>query len=290
MAFLVNVVVTRSPPPSISSSLKPSRMSSLRTMVRTWPLLAAVLALLGDLREGRQPLGGLVGLLRRDRAGLRHVRQDVLVALAQVGAGLLAVGRVVGRRVVQHRREHRALAQRQVLGLDVEVGAGGRLDAVGAAAEVDGVEVALEDLGLALLALDLQRQERLLDLALEGLVLGQVEDLDVLLGDRGGTLGRVAAGVAEGRAEDALGVDALVGPEALVLGGDDRVLDGLRHLLERDDVAVLRGVLAELGLAVAVVDERRLGLEVLVGVRDVDGLVEEDEAGRPRRGSRPGRR
>jgi hypothetical protein len=33
----VNVVVTLSPPPSISSSVKPSEFSSLRTSVSMWP-------------------------------------------------------------------------------------------------------------------------------------------------------------------------------------------------------------------------------------------------------------
>ena len=37
IAFRVNVVVTRRPPPSISSSLKPSRCSSSRTIFSMWP-------------------------------------------------------------------------------------------------------------------------------------------------------------------------------------------------------------------------------------------------------------
>ena len=52
----------------------------------------------------------------------------------------------------------------------------------------------------------------------------------------------------------------------------------LRHLGVADDLPVLGGVLADLGLAVVVVDERRLGLEVLVRVRDRRGLVEVDKA------------
>ena len=45
---------------------------------------------------------------------------------------------------------------------------------------------------------------------------------------------RVAAGVAERRPQDALGVDALVGLEGAVLGGDHRVLHVLRHVGQRD--------------------------------------------------------
>ena len=150
--------------------------------------LAAELALRGDLGELRQPLQRLVALLGRDRLHLGHAVEDVGVAALEVVLGLLAVGRVVLRGVVEHGGEHGGLAQVEVLGRVVEVGLGGGLDAVGAAAEVDGVEVALEHLFLAQLLLDLQRHDRLADLALVALLAGQVEDLDVLLGDRGRTL------------------------------------------------------------------------------------------------------
>ncbi len=277
MAFRVKVVVTRRPWPSISSSLKPSRCSSSLTSLSMWPFWPPYVdsaSIFGNFGSFFSAWSASLGV---DRAGLRHARQHVGVALVQVLLGGLAVGRVVAGRVVQDAGQDGALLEGQVLGLDVEVRLRGGLDAVRAAAEVDRVEVALEDLLLGLLALQLQRQDRLLDLAGQAAVLGEVEDLDVLLGDRRGTLRRVPAGVAEGRPDDALRVDAPVGPERLVLSRDDGVLDVLRHLLERDGLAVLGGVPAELGLAVGVVDERRLGLEVLVRVRDLDRLVEEDE-------------
>jgi hypothetical protein len=237
--------------------------------------LPAVLALGGDLGELRQPLDGGVALLGRDGAHLGHAVEDVGVADLEVLLGLLAVGRVVLRRVVEHGGEDGGLAEVQVLGRVVEVGLGGGLDAIGAAAEVDGVEVALEDLLLAELLLDLQRDDGLADLALVALLAGEVEDLDVLLGDRRRALAGIAAGVGEERAQDALGVDALVGPEGLVLRGDHRVLHGLRHLRQRDRDAVLVLVVgAELLLAVAVVDEGGLRLERRVGRGDADRLVE----------------
>jgi hypothetical protein len=81
-----------------------------------------------------------------------------------------------------------------------------------------------------------------------------------------------------------LEVDAVVGPEAAVLGRDHRVLDVLRHLVVGDGVAVLHRVapdLVALAVAVVVVDVRRLGLELGVGVRQVGGLVEERERAGP---------
>ena len=229
--------------------------------------LAAVLALLGDVGEVGEPLRRLLGLLGVDHPLLLHVVEDPDVPLLERALGPLALGGVEVVRVVEDAGEHDGLLEGEVLGVDVEVGLGGRLDAVGAATEVDGVEVALEDLLLADLPLQLQRDEGLLDLARDGALLGEVEDLHVLLGDRGGTLGVVAARVAERRADDALGVDPLVGPEGPVLGRDDGVLDRVGHLVERDRLAVLGRVLPELGLAVGVVDEAGLGLEVLVGPR-----------------------
>src|SRR5690606_13052626 len=118
-------------------------------------------------------------------------------------------------------------------GRTVEVGLGGGLYAVGAATEVGGVEVALEDLLLAELLLELQRDHGLADLALVALLAREVEDLHVLLRDGGRALAGVATGVGEERAQDALGVDPLVGPERLVLRGDDGVLQRLRHLGQR---------------------------------------------------------
>ena len=277
IAFRVKVVVTRRPWPSISSSLKPSRCSSSLTSLSMWPFWPPYVD--SALIFGNR--GSLWSACSASAASMApvadHAPQDVGVPLVQVLLGGLAVRRVVAGGVVQDAGQDGALLEVQVLGGDVEVRLRRGLDAVRAAAEVDRVEVALEDLLLALLALELQGEDRLLGLAGQAAFLGEVEDLDVLLGDRGRTLRRVAAGVAEGRPDDALRVDPLVGPERLVLGRDDGVLDVLRHLLQGDGLAVLGGVPAELGLAVLVVDERRLRLEVLVRVRDLDRLVEEDE-------------
>ncbi len=209
---------------------------------------------------------------RVEVAHLDHAAEHVVVAADQ----RLPVRREVARRV-EHGRQHRRLRDGQVLGRLGEVGLGGRLDAVGSAAEVDGVQVALEDLGLRLLLLDLEGEERLLDLAGEGALLVEVEDLDVLLGDRGRALGGVALGVGERRTKDALRVDAVVGVEGAVLRSDRGVLHRLGDLRERDRLAVLVGELPDLRLAARVVDVARLRLEGGVRVRDLGVLVGEVE-------------
>ena len=193
-------------------------------------LLAAELALGRDLGELGQPLEGLVALLGGDAAEVGHAVEDVGIAALEVLAGLLAVGRVVLRRVVEHRRQHRRLPEAELARRVVEERLGRCLDAVGAAAEVDGVEVALEDLLLVQLLLDLERDDRFLDLALVALLARQVEDLDVLLGDRRGTLAVVAAGVGEQCAQDALGSMPLSVQKDWFSAATTASLHRLRHL------------------------------------------------------------
>jgi hypothetical protein len=64
-----------------------------------------------DLRELRQPRRRLVGLVAGDLAHLHHAVEHVLVARLEQRPCLLAVGRVEGRRVVEHRGQHGALPQ-----------------------------------------------------------------------------------------------------------------------------------------------------------------------------------
>jgi hypothetical protein len=59
------------------------------------------------------------------------------------------------------------------------------------------------------------------------------------------------------RSGDTEHVDARIRPERLVLGGERRIDDDLRDLIERDDLAALDLELVEERLAGAVVDLRR---------------------------------
>ena len=96
----------------------------------------------------------------------------------------------------------------------------------------------------------------LLLLVVAGLVVADL--LDVLHGQRRAAL-RVTAGGADGRADQAAQVDAVVAVEAAVLGGDQRVLQVLRHLAQRDRDAVLGEQRGDDGLAVAGVERGRCG-------------------------------
>jgi hypothetical protein len=169
--------------------------------------------------------------------------------------GVLRVAdRVVVARRAQDAGEHRRLVDGDLADVDREEALRGRADAVGADAEVRAVEVALEDLVLRELPLDLDGVQRLLDLALVGLLGREEGELHVLLGDRR-RAGLDAAGheVRDERADDREVVDAGVLVEVRVLGREHRVDDDLRDLVERDRVAVL--LERQLG------DERPVGRE-----------------------------
>ena len=81
---------------------------------------------------------------------------------------------------------------------------------------------------LGVAPLELQGQHGLLQLALQALVRGEEEDLGELLGDGAAALDDPAAPVVlHDGPGDADGIDAPVRVEAPVLGGDDRVPQGL---------------------------------------------------------------
>ena len=133
---------------------------------------------------------------------------------------LLAEGRVEQRWSVHDARKDRSLADVERARILVEVGLRRRLDAIRPAAVVDGVEVALEDLVLAEVAVDLDGDDHLAQLAVDGAVLGEEVVLDVLLGDRRPTALHVTAlERLPDRASDAAGRDAAVAVEVAVLSG-----------------------------------------------------------------------
>ena len=133
------------------------------------------------------------------------------------------------------------------------------LDAVRVVAVVDGVQVLGQDRRLRLLARQLDRETRLLELAVERLLLAGVEIADELLRDRRAALDDLAGrDVLPGGAGDALVVDPAVLVEAAVLDRNRCERQPLRHLPERHRLAVpLGGDRAE-QRAVARVDERVL--------------------------------
>ena len=129
---------------------------------------------------------GLLGLILGYFAVLDHlVEHGLLSALRQVGTGKGVV--VVG--ALHNPRQQGALGQGQVLGVFVEVKLRCRLDAVGAVAEIDPVQVKFKDLLLGVVVLNLQSEDRLLDLAPQRLLVAEVGAPDQLLGDGAASLG-----------------------------------------------------------------------------------------------------
>ena len=156
-------------------------------------------------------------------------------------------------------------------------------DPVRAVAEVDDREVAVEDLVLGCLAVELAGEDRLSHLSGDRALLPRVGVLDVLLGDRRAPLDGLSPDVGPHGAQRALRVDAAVGVEALVLDGDDGVLEDL------GDVFLLHGdgglVLAEDGdlVAVDVIDVAHARGHAGLRLRQGGGQRQEEEGPEHRR-------
>jgi hypothetical protein len=131
----------------------------------------------------------------------------------------------------------------------VEIEKRRRRNAVGAEAEIDFVQIEFEDLLLGIGALDLEREQRFLDLALERDLVGQKEVLGDLLGDGGGALRSTARAVGlhveDAGAGDAGEVEAVVLIEVLVLRRDEGVDHHLRDGLDWDVEPALRCVFGD---------------------------------------------
>ena len=126
----------------------------------------------------------------------------------------------------------------------------GGSEAVGALAgrrraEEDLVQIELEDAVLRERRLHAQRGQGLADLALDRLLVGEEEVLGDLLGDGRGALLAAGAEIGQRGAHDALGIDAAMLVEVLVLGRQEGGGDELRHRLDRDVEAFLAGVFGE---------------------------------------------
>jgi len=124
------------------------------------------------------------------------------------------------------------------------------------------VEVLAEDPPLRAALLELRGQLGLADLALEGAFgILDVERASELLGDRRAALHRLpGADVLDAGAHDRPVVDALVGPEVLVLDGDERVAHVLGHLTPPHRCADLVGLDVAEPRAVGGEDHRALAL------------------------------
>ena len=150
------------------------------------------------------------------------------------------LARVVHGRIPDDRHDGRALRDRQVIEGNTEVLLGRRLDTVCVRTEEHRVDVELEDLILGEDLLELGRDERFADLALDGAIGVQEVLLHDLLCDR-----RRTAAPRRGGSCDRDEVDAAVIVEALVLSRKQGADHDLGDVVDRDRLAVAFGELAE---------------------------------------------
>ncbi len=184
-----------------------------------------------------------LSVFRAHRTVLDHAIDHVVAAFD--GAVALPIGIKIAGSLGQRREIGRFRHGQLMHGL-VEIDQRRRGDTVGAEAEIDLVEIEFENLVLGIGALDFQRQQRLLGLALEGDFVGQQEVLGDLLGDGGGALrAAVAAVILEidhRRAGDSRKIQTAMLVKILIFRCEEGVDDQLRHRLDRDIESALSRV------------------------------------------------
>ena len=218
---------------------------------------------------------GLLGLIGEfvDVAEIAHASEHVV--LAHGGARRID-DRVVGRRRDGKTRERGGLADRDLVERAAEVGSCGALEAVGALTQIDLVHVDLEDLVLRKRFFDLEGHRDLVELAGVG-ALGREEEVagNLLRDGRAALAAAAGQHVGECGADDAGDLDAGVFVEAVVLGGENGVLDVVGHFGEAHEVAALLPELAD-ELAVGAPDAKRHA-RTIVGKRVDRGELPVDE-------------
>ena len=221
--------------------------------------------------------GGLDLPLRQEAGGDHRVQHD---AGARAGGGQIVMGGVFGRRLEQA-GEHRRFGQRQVARRFAEVEIRRRLHAERAAAHVSAVEIELEDLVLGEMGLQPEGEEGLVDLALERALVGEEQVLGELLGERRAALHRAGgAGVDGQRAGGADRVDAPMVIEAAILGGDQRLNEVGRQILQRQRIVMLDAAPADVdAVAIKEGDRQFLLLQPVLGGLAEGGLRQRQQRG-----------
>ena len=215
-------------------------------------LVGTVVQLLGN---------GRIVLVLGNHVLIEHLRQNgLLTRFYLVGMVIYVVdGRIVGQS-----GQNGAFRQVELRNILAEVTVCRGLHAVAVVAEVDGVEVHDED---AVLVIDLlferKSTEDLVYLALDGVIFVLSDVFDELLRDRRAAVLVAAEHPALDRAERAPPVYAVMLVEALVLDGDDGVLEIVRNFVAVDPFAVL-----------AALDGLINGLLACLRVRRIDERVE----------------
>ena len=218
----------------------------------------------------------LLGVGRGDLAVLAHAVDDVVAPLDRALAG---AERIEQARRLRQRGEIGRFRDRQFVHRFVEIQQRRRGDAVGAESEIDLVQIQFEDLVLGVGTLDLEREQRFLDLARERHFVGQEEVLGDLLGDGRGALRTAARShvleIQQTGTRDAAEVEAAVLVEVLVLRRHEGVEDQLRHRLDRQIEPALARIFGEqraIGRMHARHHRRLVILELRI-VRQILGIV-----------------
>ncbi len=225
----------------------------------------------------------LVGDVGGDVAVFRHAIDDVIAPRDRFVA---FAERIVIVRPLRQGGEVGCLRDRKLVHrlVEIEQRRGGH--AVSAEAEIDFVEIKLEDFFLRVSALDAQRQQRFLDLALERHLVGQQEVLGDLLRDGRGALrpaaGAVILDIEHAGTRDAVNVDAGMLIEVLVFGGDEGIGDEFRDRLDRQIEAALIGVFGQQRAVGGMHPRhhRRLVVLELRVVRQILGIMPQQARGR----------
>ena len=225
------------------------------------------------------------GLLRRDEAFFGHPLQRVV---APARRGLRVDVRALADVALNDPGDERRLLELEVPGGLAEVQPRRRFDAVGAVPEVRGVAVQRQDLALGEALLQLDGDDRFLDLALPAGDAGagvhaaphvvglQEEHPRQLLGDGAGAGALLVHHVLDGGDDDARQAEADVLLEVLVLGRDDRLAEQGRDAVVVHDQPSLLGELAD-DVAVAGIDAGDRAGRVVVERRDLRQVPRERE-------------
>ena len=175
---------------------------------------------------------------------------------AGASGGQVDVRRVFGGRLEQP-GQHRGFREIDVARRLVEIEMRRAVDAEGAAAHIGAVEIEFQNLVLGEPRLQPDREKRLLHLALDGALVVQEQVLRKLLGDRRAALSDTAGlRIGHQRARRAGDVDAEMVVEAAVLGGERRLDQVVRKILERNRIIVLDAAAAD-RIAVAIEERYR---------------------------------
>ncbi len=214
-------------------------------------------------------------LLRFGELGVRYVAQ-IVHAPQHVQLPLLgALGidhRIEAGRGLGQAGQHRRLGHVDILQRLAEVNLRRLGEAVSALSQVDLVDVQLQNLVLGQARLDLEGEQRFVQLARKRFFLGQEKIPCHLHGNGRRSLTPAAGGqIGVGGADDALIVHAGVLIEALVFGRKDGLLHDIGDVADGDDGAALLAELTDQGAVCGVHPQRYLGL--VIGKRPERGQI-----------------